>query len=378
MANTTNTNTGTFHSSPPLSPFTASPLQAAASSLVLPLPSIKLTEKNCLVWLHSILATLTLNRANRFVLGTGIHHRFLKEDDRLVNSVNPAYLRWEELDQTIFPWILNSLSEGLQPRVVGCRHSWQLWEELDSYCNSHTKARSRQLRSQLRSIFQGSSSISEYFTTIKGLVDSLIYVSTPISPAEHIDYILDGLNEEYQLVITFVESQLDLPLVHNLESFLLTFESCLEKNKGKALSNALSADIAVNAISPPSSRTITSHPRHASFPFQAPPNSYVSPRNEPSSHGFDGGNGGFGSYRGNIRGGRNTGGRNSGRFSPSMCVYCNRSGYDVHSCYYAPLNFVDSSKYAMPRNRQGHFSNYTGPSSSHYMGAFSLFLSSFC
>ncbi|OIW01471.1 hypothetical protein TanjilG_19397 [Lupinus angustifolius] len=132
----TQPNTGTLHSSPPLSPSAASPLQVVSSPLVLPLPSVKLTEKNYLVWRHFMLATLTSNRANRFVLGIEIPHRFLTEDDRLINRINPTYLRWEELYQTMFSWILNSLSEALQPRVVGCRHSWQLWEELDSYCNS--------------------------------------------------------------------------------------------------------------------------------------------------------------------------------------------------------------------------------------------------
>ncbi|KAF1897507.1 hypothetical protein Lal_00036948 [Lupinus albus] len=261
---TTNTNTGTLPSSPPhsSSPSAPSPLQAVSTPLVLPLPSMKLTEKNYLVWRHFMIATLTSNRANRFVLGTEIPHRFLNDDDRLINNINPSYLRWEELDQTVFSWILNSLSESLQPRVVGCVHSWQLWEELDSFCNSQTKARSRQLRSQLRSICQGSSSISEYFTKIKGLVDALIFIGTPISTSEHIDFILDGLNEEYQPVITSVESQIDLPTIHNLESFLLTFEARMEKGKQKALSDALSVNIASH--SSPSSQPVTSSLRPSS------------------------------------------------------------------------------------------------------------------
>ncbi|XP_019434251.1 PREDICTED: uncharacterized protein LOC109340935 [Lupinus angustifolius] len=272
---TTTTNTGTIPASPLRSPSTASPLRAVSSPLVLPLPFLKLTEKNYLVWRHFMLATLTSNRANRFVLGTEIPHRFLTKDDRLINRINTVYLRWEELDQTVFSWILNSLTEGL----VGCRHSWQLCEELDSYCNSQKKARSRQLRSRLRSISQSSSSISEYFTTINGLVDALIYIGTPISSAEHIDYILDGLNEEYQPVITFVESQLDLPTVHNLESFLLTFESRLEKNRGKALSDALSVHVVVHPTSSPSSKTVISFSRQVSIPLQTPPSPF-SPRSE--------------------------------------------------------------------------------------------------
>ncbi|XP_019447442.1 PREDICTED: uncharacterized protein LOC109348071 [Lupinus angustifolius] len=340
---TNTTNTGI---SPPISPSAASLLQAASSPLLLPLPSMKLTEKNYLVWRHFMLATLTSNRANRYVLGTEIPHRFLNDDDRLINRVNPAYLRWEEVDQTVFSWILNSLSESLQPRVVGCVHSWQLWEELDAFCNSQTKARSRQLRSQLRSISQGSCSISDYFTKIKGLVDALIFIGTPISSSEHIDYILDGLNEEYQPVITSIESQMDLPTVHNLESFLLTFESRLEKNKTKAISDALSVNVASD--SPISSTPVSSHFR-SSMPHQ----STYSPKSE-SQHNtggygnfsnFRGGRGRRGGYggRGGYRGGR------SHRGGASLfCVYCNRHGHDVVTCYYAPPNFGGTLSYATP------------------------------
>ncbi|KAF1890384.1 hypothetical protein Lal_00013638 [Lupinus albus] len=138
MAATT-TNTGTLPSSPPFSPSAASPLQAVSSPLVLPLPSMKLIEKNYLVWRHFMISTLTSNRANRFVLGNDIPHHFLNDDDRLINHVNPAYLRWEELDQSVFSWILNSLSESLQPHVVGCVHSSSCGRNLTRFATPKPK-----------------------------------------------------------------------------------------------------------------------------------------------------------------------------------------------------------------------------------------------
>ncbi|KAF1898962.1 hypothetical protein Lal_00019083 [Lupinus albus] len=89
MAATTNTETCP---SSPLSPSAAAPLQAVSSPLVLPAPSMKLTEKNYLVWRHFIMATLTSNRANRFVLGTEIPHRFLHDDDRLINHESESIM----------------------------------------------------------------------------------------------------------------------------------------------------------------------------------------------------------------------------------------------------------------------------------------------
>ncbi|XP_019420705.1 PREDICTED: uncharacterized protein LOC109330890 [Lupinus angustifolius] len=191
----TSTVPGASQSSPPPSSSPSpspSLLQTVASLLVLPTPMMKLTEPNFLVWRHFMLATLTSNRANKFVLGTEIPPQFINDDELLINKLNSSYLRWEEQSQTIFSWIQNSLSESLQPRVVGCQHSWQLWEELHNFCSSQTKARSHQLRSQLHSITQGSLSISEYFRIIKNLVDALVFIGAPISTSEHIDYVLDG------------------------------------------------------------------------------------------------------------------------------------------------------------------------------------------
>ncbi|KAE9601530.1 hypothetical protein Lalb_Chr13g0298801 [Lupinus albus] len=142
---------------------------------------------------------------------------------------------------------MNSLTENLQPRVINCVHAWQLWEELDAFCNSQTKARTRQIRYQLRSISQGSTSIYAFLSKIKNLVDALVFIGKPILVTEHIDYILDGLNEEYQPIITSVESQPEPPTLHNLESFLLTFESRLEKHKTKAISDALSVNVATDS-----------------------------------------------------------------------------------------------------------------------------------
>ncbi|XP_019431638.1 PREDICTED: uncharacterized protein LOC109338780 [Lupinus angustifolius] len=176
-----------------------------------------------------------------------------------------------------------------------------------------------------KSSASSSSSISEYFTTIKGLVDALIYIRTPISTTKNIDYILDGLNEEYQPVITSIESQLDLPSIHNLQSFLLTFESRLEKIKSKVLSDALSTNVTA------------------------------------------GGYRGFSNYRGNRgghRGGRSRVGRGSGHSSSAFCIYCKRLGHDVVDCYYAPPKFgatYSPPPYPTKRHQQNYFPNFNGP-----------------
>ncbi|XP_019432742.1 PREDICTED: uncharacterized protein LOC109339708 [Lupinus angustifolius] len=316
-----------------------------------------------------MIATLTSNRANKFVLGTEIPHRFLNDDERLINKVSSAYLRWEEQDQAIFSWILNSLSVSLQPRVVGCQHSWQLWEELHSLCSLQTKARSRQLRSQLRSITQDSLSISEYIRKIKNLVDALVFIGAPISTSEHIDYVLDGLNEEFQPVVTSIETKDDLPTLHSSESFLLTFEARMEKNKSKVLADALSANVAAAPSLSSSSgpHSMQSVPSSSQF--------HDSGHFSPMRPNFA--NGGYRGFRGGRRGGRFRGGRIYHRHSQLYCEFCNRHGHEVSNCYYAPLGYNSLSHIlpgsGAPTRPSGlrpqntlHFSNGPMKHSAHY------------
>ncbi|XP_019435887.1 PREDICTED: uncharacterized protein LOC109342341 [Lupinus angustifolius] len=151
--------TATDPSSPPPSHSSAPPIRAVSPSLSLPIPSTKLSEKNYLTWSQFMVSVLKSNRAIRFIHPTDIPPKFLSEFDCNHHQINPSYLSWEEQDQTVFAWILNSISDSLHTRVIGCTSSSQLWDELHSFCNAHTKARSRQLRAQLRTIIQGNNTI---------------------------------------------------------------------------------------------------------------------------------------------------------------------------------------------------------------------------
>ncbi|XP_019430268.1 PREDICTED: uncharacterized protein LOC109337698, partial [Lupinus angustifolius] len=277
---------------------------------------------------------LKSNRTLRFIHSSDVPQRFLSDSDRNTHHVSPGYLAWEEQDQAVFSWLLNSISEALHPRVVGCVHSWQLWSELHAFCNSHTKARSRQLRTQLRSLSQGSMTISEFFSKVKSLTDSLISIGTPISLEENVDCILDGLNEDFQNVITSVESQVNSPSIHELEQFLLTFESRLAKNKNQSVSDALSANMV--AQSPPQSPlsvsmpspTVHSHSPHYSGILPRPPGNFQSGFYTQTRGGRSGKRGG--------RGFRS--GRNFTRPGSFFCDYCRKPGHDISWCYYAPYD----------------------------------------
>lgn len=124
------------------------------------------------------------------------------------STINPAFAAWEAQDQHLFIWLLNSISESIHLRVVGCSSAWQSWDELDNF-NSQTKARSQQLRSEFRHIVKGDCEILEYLLRINVIVDGLIFIGTLITYQEHLDVTLEGLPDEYHLLFPTIENHIE-------------------------------------------------------------------------------------------------------------------------------------------------------------------------
>ena len=125
--------------------------------------------------------------------------------------------------------LLSSMNEAVTNRVVGCEFAHQVWGKLDTYFASRTKAKIKQLKTQLKSIKKEGSSVADYVLKIKKVVDSLDAVGAPVSIEEHIEVILDGLPEDYCHLFTTVLSRTVPYLVDELEALLTAHEERLEK-----------------------------------------------------------------------------------------------------------------------------------------------------
>ena len=66
---------------------------------------------------------------------------------------------------------------------------------------------------------------------INKVVDSLTIVGSPVSVDDHIEVILDGLNEDYASFITTVISRVQPFSVNELEALLMAQEEMLERFK---------------------------------------------------------------------------------------------------------------------------------------------------
>lgn len=194
----------TLPSSPTLpenssSPIRALPLNSVPQPPALPSPlmvlpsapmalsqviSEKLDDRNFLIWKQQIVPILKGHRLHSYLVSLTIPPKFLTESDRDAAQVNLIYSAWEQQDQLLLFWLQSTLSIPILARMIGCVHSWQLWEKLHTYFRARTKAKGIQLRIELCNTKKGTRSISEYLYCIKAIVDSLYSIGDAVSPHE--------------------------------------------------------------------------------------------------------------------------------------------------------------------------------------------------
>jgi len=100
----------------------------------------KLDDSNYLHWCQHVEPVIKSHRLQYFVVNPVVPHRYLIEDDRIADCVNPNYEAWEVQDQTLLIWLQSTISKSVLSRVFGSNHSYQVWVKIHEYFSLHTKS----------------------------------------------------------------------------------------------------------------------------------------------------------------------------------------------------------------------------------------------
>nr|KYP61013.1 hypothetical protein KK1_023436 [Cajanus cajan] len=114
--------------------------------------------------------------------------------------------------------------EVYSSRVIGSVHSNQVWDKVHEYFHTQTKARARQLRTDLRSTTLDDQSMRDFLTQIKNIADELAGIGSPMTLEEYVDAVLEGLPQEYAPVVSVIESKFATPPIAKVEALLLAHE----------------------------------------------------------------------------------------------------------------------------------------------------------
>jgi len=109
------------------------------------------------------------------VVNLVIPSRFLTEQDRTLDIVNPEYEARKVQDQMLLVWLKCTLSKSVLSHVLGASHFYEVWDKIHEYFVLQTKSRARQLCIATCVVRLESKSMEEYLLKIKSYVSFIVY-----------------------------------------------------------------------------------------------------------------------------------------------------------------------------------------------------------
>jgi hypothetical protein len=207
--------------------------------------SEKLTRQNHAMWSAQVLATLRGARLERYVNGKAIapaaEVEEKKADGKTIMASNPAYEEWFAADQQVLGFLLSSLSRDILAQVAISRTSAEAWKVISDMFVSHTRARTTNVRLALATTKKENMTVAQYYSKMKGLADEMAAAGKPLDDEELVMYICNGLDLEFNPLVSALVTRIEPVTPVELYSQLLSFETRLELQLGTGSSSANTA-----------------------------------------------------------------------------------------------------------------------------------------
>lgn len=169
----------------------------------------KLTASNFLMWSRQVQALLNGHGLSGYLDGTVVVPPPTIMTAEVV-SVNPAFTAHQRQDQLIYSALLGAISVTVQPILATTTTSAEIWEKLSSTYAKPTRGHIQQLRQQIKQWKKGTKSIDEYLQGFTTRFDQLALLGKAFDLEDQIEFIVEGLPEDYKQVIDQIQGR-DVP-----------------------------------------------------------------------------------------------------------------------------------------------------------------------
>ncbi|KAJ7010554.1 hypothetical protein NC653_001110 [Populus alba x Populus x berolinensis] len=142
----------------------------------------------------------------------------------------PTFANWETQDNLILTCIDSSLSDEVLAQITHYSTSTEVWIALSTAFASESRAKAIQVHSQLSTLWKGSQTISDYFMTIKCLIDKLNITGQLFMCDDIITYLLIDLGSEYDSLVSKVTHHDTSFTLEGVYFMLLMCEACTQHN----------------------------------------------------------------------------------------------------------------------------------------------------
>ena len=260
----------------------------------------KLTRDNFVLWKAQFLPAIRGAQLMGILDGSDPAPPKTVEDDKKQRVHNPEYDSWNAKDQQLLGYLLNSITKEVLVQVATATSSAEAWESLETMFSAQSRARVTNLRMQLSNLKKGGMTMEAYFNKIRKIKDELAAAGKLVDDDEVVSYILNGLDFDYNPIVSTILGRAEPISLSDLYSQLLSYDLRMEmyQDGGQYQSSANAA-----------------------------------------ARGRGGRNRGRGSNRGRGRGGRGVQISNAGPNTPKKnikvrCQICKKVGHEAPSCWF--------------------------------------------
>lgn len=195
----------------------------------------KLTASNFLMWSRQVQALLDGYDLSGYLDGSIIIPPSTITTDGVVTA-NPEYQVWKRQDKLIYSSLLGAITVAIQPILATTNTSAQIWETLSATYAKPSLGHYQQLRQQIKTWSKGTMSIDVYFQGFKTRFDQVAILGKPYDIEDQIEFILDGLPDEYKPLKDQLEGREYPPSLTEIHEKLLNHENkLLAKNATPAI-----------------------------------------------------------------------------------------------------------------------------------------------
>ncbi|KAB5512286.1 hypothetical protein DKX38_029314 [Salix brachista] len=148
-----------------------------------------LTGDNYNTWSRSM--TMALTAKNKFAFVDGSLQKPSEESEVLLHA-------WTRSNNMVLSWLLNSISKEIASSVIYINSAHEMWNDLKDRFSQKNGPRIFQLQKTIFAHSQGSMTVSNYYTRLKGLWDELTnYRPIPECSCGALKTTLDHYHQDY-------------------------------------------------------------------------------------------------------------------------------------------------------------------------------------
>lgn len=176
--------------------------------------SEKLTRGNFPLWKAQVITGIRGAEAFEFLSpGAAPPAKYLAkkagDDDKEPPILNKEYTTWVAKDQQVLSYLFVSCGQEILQQISSATTVAQAWAKIEEFFSSQSRARVISTRMALATASKGNSTVAEYYTKMKGLVDEMASTGRRLEDDEMVSYILTGLGDDYDSVMTSVANRVE-------------------------------------------------------------------------------------------------------------------------------------------------------------------------